>query len=209
VDARPKRKSKQARHDEVLAAAATIFAERGYRATTIHDIGAALNMTGAGLYYYVQSKEDLLVEICQRAGNRLHEAAKQIMAEDLPPQEKLRMVVQRHLEVTQSDRAIFSILIQERSELPAERVEELLEGERAYFATVRALIEELGGPAANFRDARLAAFAMVGMLNWVLRWYQEDGAFQLADIADEFFRIFCGGIRPDLLGADGKGSQDQ
>ncbi len=48
------------RLEEVLTCAAAMFSSRGYAATTLEDIGAELNMTRAGLYYYAKSKEDLL-----------------------------------------------------------------------------------------------------------------------------------------------------
>ena len=189
-----RRKPKSERYEEVLAAAARVFAERGYRASTIHDITSELDMTGAALYHYVEGKEDLLVAICQRAGDRLHDAAKEIMALDLPPEEKLRKFFHRHLELVDADRPIFKILIQERSELPADRVEELLKGERAYLATVRGLLEQFQLQALAGLDPTLAALAMVGMLNWTIRWYRPDGRYRLDELAEEFFRMFALGV---------------
>ncbi len=168
-----------------------MFAARGYRAATIQEIAAELDISGAALYYYVSSKEDLLVEICWRAGNHLHGAVREVSALDAGPEEKLRELIRRHLEITVSDRAIFAILIQERSELPADRVEEMLEGERAYFATVRQLLEDVAGDV----DPRLAALALIGMLNWVLRWYDESGTYRVEDVADGLFRIFWAGVK--------------
>src|SRR5438105_2111721 len=115
---RRRRKPKSERYEEVLAAAADVFARNGYRASTIHDVAAELDMTGAALYHYVHGKEDLLVAICQRAGDQLHEAAKEIMALDVPPEEKLHRFFHRHLDLIEAQRPIFTILIQERSELP-------------------------------------------------------------------------------------------
>ena len=188
------RKPKSERYEEVLRAAAYVFSENGYRASTIHDVAAQLNITGAALYHYVEGKEDLLVAICKRAGDRLHDAAKEIMALDLPPEEKLRKFFHRHLELIDADRPIFKILIQERSELPADRVEELLNGERAYLATVRGLLEQFEPQALAGLDPTLAALSMVGMLNWTIRWYRPHGRYRLDDLAEAFFRIFALGV---------------
>lgn len=191
---RRRRKPKSERYEEVLAAAAHVFAKNGYRGSSIHDVAGELDMTGAALYHYVERKEDLLVEICQRAGDRLHAAAKEIMVLDLPPEEKLRKFFHRHLELIDADRPIFTILIQERSELPHDRVEELLKGERAYLATVRGLLEQFEPQALAGLDSTLAALAMVGMLNWSIRWYRPEGRYRLDEVAEEFFRIFALGI---------------
>jgi AcrR family transcriptional regulator len=189
-----RRKSKAERYEEVLAAAAKVFAEQGYRAATIHRVAAELEMTGAALYHYVRSKEDLLVEISMRAGRRVLEAAEEVAARDISPAEKLRALFHRHLEVTLADRSIFTILIQERSEIPADRVDELVEGERQYFETVHSVLREFAPDETGGQDARLGALAFFGMLNWALRWYREDGAYTLDDVADRFFRIFAAGF---------------
>ena len=189
-----RRKSKQERHEEILAAAAKVISAKGYRGATIQDLAAELDMTGAALYYYVQRKEDLLVEILQRAGNRFHDAVKEIVEADMEPERKLRRFFRRHLEMMiERDRAIFSILFYERSDLPRDRLDELTQGEREAFATARKLIDEVKGPGV---DSRMAALAMVGMLNWVLRWYRDDGDYALQEVADAFFDIFLHGIRP-------------
>lgn len=188
------RKSKQERHEEILNAAAAVIGRKGYRGATIQDLGAELDMTGAALYYYVQQKEDLLVEILQRAGHRFHDAVKEIIDADMEPEHKLRLFFRRHLEMMiEQDRAIFSILFYERSEIPKNRLHELTEGERLSFATARTLIDEVKGPGV---DSRMAALAMVGMLNWVLRWYRDDGDYTLEGVADAFFDIFLHGVRP-------------
>lgn len=194
-DNRTRTLSKQERYDEILEAAAKVFAQHGYRASTIHDVAAELNLTAAALYHYVEGKQDLLIDICARAGNPLYEAAIEILVRDLPPQEKLRLLFRRHLEVIHTSRAISTILIQERSELPPEHLEKLDAAERAYFATIRTLLEQIAPPGSQ-PDPRLSAYAMVGMMNWTLRWYHEGGRYDLDHVADAFFRIFVLGFAP-------------
>ena len=60
---------------ELLDIAARYFDEKGYRATSLSDIGDALGMNKASLYYYVKSKEDLLARVIYRASQRLRELA--------------------------------------------------------------------------------------------------------------------------------------
>jgi AcrR family transcriptional regulator len=194
---RRKRKNKIERYDEVLAAAAKVFSEVGYRAATIHKIAAELDMTGAALYHYVDSKETLLVEICTRAGNKLEATARAVSALDLPAEERLRHVFRRHLELLIEDRPAFAIMINERSEVPREWISEFVEGERSYIATVRGLLEEIRSETPDGPDVRIAALSMMGSLNWVLRWYREDGKRPLSDIADELYETFMHGfLRP-------------
>jgi AcrR family transcriptional regulator len=193
-DNRTHRRPKEERYEEVLAAAAKTIAERGYRGATIHDIARELRVTPAALYHYVDSKEDLLWDICSRAANRLLTGAQEILASDLSAEEKLRRLFHRHLELITSDRAIFTILIHERWELPDERRAELRQGDRLYFDTVRQVFDLFEREALRVQDSRLAALAMFGMLNWVLRWYREDGRYDVGVIAEAFYRTFTHGI---------------
>jgi AcrR family transcriptional regulator len=193
-DNRTRTLSKAERYDEILAAAAKVFAEHGYRRSNIHDIAGELGITAAALYHYTPSKQEMLADICMRAGTQLHEGVKAVIALDLAPEETLKALFHHHLRLVESNRAIFVILTQERSELPAERLDEFLAGERAYFTTIRKLLKQLAGPDYEIPEPPIAALAMLGMLNWVLRWYRADGAYDLDDIADELFRIFHRGI---------------
>ncbi len=203
-DNRARKLSKAERYDEILAAAAKVFAERGYRGSNIHDIARELGITAAALYHYTPSKQDMLADICMRAGTQLHEGVKAVIALDLPPEEKLKALFHHHLHLVESDRAIFTILTQERSELPAERLDELLAGERSYFWTIRDLLKQLDARDYEIPDPRLAALAMLGMLNWVPRWYRAEGAYDLDDVAGELFRVFHRGIlRRTVSAADG------
>jgi AcrR family transcriptional regulator len=186
-------RSKAERYEEILQAVAAVIARKGYRASNIHDIAAELNLTSAALYYYVSSKQDLLVDICNRAGSRLFDALDEILELDVEPREKVRLLFLRHLQVIESDRQVFTILIQERSELPPEREEQLIAGERAYLKRIKELLEQIDD-GEDAPDARLAAYAMVGMLNWALRWYRPEGRYSLDEVANDFYRIFMNGF---------------
>lgn len=193
-DNRARRVTKAQRYDEILAAATTVFAEQGYRRSNIHDIARELGITAAALYHYTPGKQDMLADICMRAGTQLLDGVRAVIALDLSPEEKLKLLFSRHLRLVQSNKAIFTILAQERSELPGERLEELVGGERAYFATVRDLLGQLDPQEYDIPDPRLAALAMLGMLNWVPRWYRPEGDYDLDNVGEELFRIFHRGI---------------
>lgn len=188
-------KEPRARRGEVIDVAARVFHERGYRATTIRDIAAELGFTSAALYYYVGSKQDLLVEISEQAGARLLESLTRISSLEIPVIERLRLLIHEHLELLIADRAIFSVMLQERSELPTEQLAELERGERSYSRLLRQMVAEgVANGELQVRDVRVTTLALLGMLNWALRWYRPDGALSLREIGDTFFDIVTAGI---------------
>src|SRR5438552_2452568 len=88
---------REARRAEILRRAADAFREKGFHGAAMRDIAATLGMTPGNLYYYFKSKDDLLY-FCQRqALTRLLAGARKILADDLPPQIRLRELVQAHV----------------------------------------------------------------------------------------------------------------
>src|ERR1700759_4700152 len=82
--------------DEILAAAAKLFAERGYRAVTIDDIGSSLDYTKSVVYYYFTSKNEILWEIFQRIYDSYFAGISEIRARNLPPQEAMALIIRKH-----------------------------------------------------------------------------------------------------------------
>src|ERR1700761_228 len=83
------------RQREIIDAAAKIFHRKGYSETTVQDIADAVGILKGSLYYYIDSKEDLLFQMLLE----VHEDAKVIVKEtaalDLSALERLRVYVQR------------------------------------------------------------------------------------------------------------------
>lgn len=190
-DNRSRTRTKQERFDEIVEAAAAVIARHGYRRSSIQQIADELGITPAALYHYVASKEDLLVEICMRAGHLLLAEANEVAALNAPPEEKVRLVAVRHLQLLKANRQIFTILIAERSELPEASLKQIVEGERSQFAVVLRIILELEDLRV---DARIATYALFGMLNWTLRWYSESGIYNIEGVATEYSRILLRGV---------------
>src|SRR5215472_414178 len=87
------------RAEEVYSAALRLFREKGYHATSMQDIAAAVGLYKGSLYHYIAGKEDLLVQVFERAMATLLADVERIAAEsDLTPRMQLRMVVEAHVE---------------------------------------------------------------------------------------------------------------
>lgn len=189
-DNRSRSVAKSERYEQILTAAAGVIARKGYRASSITDIADALGLTSGSLYHYVDSKSDLLADICNRAGLRLHESAVAVVDMGLPARESLQLVIQNHLQLIDAEREIFTVLIQERSEVPITKLD--AHSERAYFQLVRNLVERAFDLPAH--DSTLIAHSLLGALNWTLRWYRRDGAYTPEEIGEKIFELFSAGF---------------
>ncbi|MGO4384730.1 TetR/AcrR family transcriptional regulator [Specibacter sp. RAF43] len=190
---RTKEERYEERFEELIAAAATVFAARGYADTTIQAIAREMNMTGAALYYYVTSKDELLYEIWKRAGAKLQAAIDEVRTEDLSAEEKLKLVFQRHLEVIIRDKPIFEVLILQRSRLPEFRREYLEEDERRYQESLTELIEAIPAERMRLPDSKVLALGVLALLNGVIRWYSPSERLSLQEISELYFEMFANG----------------
>lgn len=101
------------RREQLLEAAALLFAERGFHAVGIDDIGAAAGISGPGVYRHFASKQALLEALCDRAMSRMLEGAQDIVAGHADPQEALEALVDLHVEFAVQERALIGVWVRE------------------------------------------------------------------------------------------------
>src|SRR3989440_4526498 len=86
------------RSEEVYSAALRLFTEKGYHATSMQDIAAAVGLYKGSLYHYIGGKEDLLVQVFERAMGTLLVDVERIVADAaMRPRDQLRLVIQAHV----------------------------------------------------------------------------------------------------------------
>jgi AcrR family transcriptional regulator len=187
-------KTKESRYDELIDTAARIFAAHGFKSTTIQDIAREMNMTGAAVYYYIKSKDDLLYEIWRRAGSKLQISVDKIINLDVNPEQKIRMFFQNHLRLIIQDKPIFEVLILERSRLPSKGKDALERDERRYQETLSEIIKSLPADKMAIAEPKILAFGILATLNGVIRWYSPEDRLSLDEIADIYFEAFMRGI---------------
>jgi AcrR family transcriptional regulator len=171
----------------VLEAAARLFAQRGYAATSMRDIAQAASMLPGSLYYHFAAKEDLLAAVYE-AGVRDIVAAAQAAAErQTDPWDRLEAACVAHLETVlrRSDTAQVLIrVLPEQVPAAAARLKQLrAEYEDLYRALVAAL------PLAADVDRRTFRLMLLGALNWTRFWYRENGADTPRVIARRMLRM--------------------
>jgi AcrR family transcriptional regulator len=184
------------RADEIIDAAARVFAERGYHGTTTQAIADVLGMRQASLYYYFPSKEAALEEVCARGTDVFVEGAERVMQMDVPPLEKLKLLIASHLAPIQTMPDYVRVFINERRYLPdasRKRVgRKSRRIERFFELVIQDGIDD--GSIRNGTDARLAMLAVLGMCNAVINWREADRNQDIGEIASGFAEIVAKGL---------------
>jgi TetR/AcrR family transcriptional regulator, cholesterol catabolism regulator len=184
-------------HDDKLArimrTAAGIFAEKGFHQASIRDISRATDISLAGLYHYFRSKEELLFRIQEHCFETVVQRAEQRLADVQGPEPRLRAFVENHLCFFVSNMKEMKVLSHEGETLSGAYREQVDARKRRYTALCAAIMLELK-PDASPAEARAAAFALFGMMNWIYNWYQparDGGVAELADRMSQLFLFGC------------------
>jgi AcrR family transcriptional regulator len=186
-----------AKKREILEAASRVFRRQGLHATRMRDIATELGMQVGNLYYYFENRQELLA-FCQRdALEGLLDLAAWVEGQELPASGKLYLLVLGHVvhvnEGTPGSLAHLEVEALEgrwRKRLQARRDE--------YETALRRVIAD-GIAAGVFRpvDAKTAALAILGAVNWTVKWFRPEGAKRARAIGAEFAEQMVRGLLAD------------
>jgi AcrR family transcriptional regulator len=181
---------------EILRTAARLFQQQGYDATSMNDVAAALKLSKGGLYHHFQSKDEILFDLMDHAMEITQERVITPVRAIADPEDALRTLIRLHIEVVLSlrDREI-TVMLHENHPLPPNLRRRINSRKKDYIHFVESLVAE----AQKKRQSRgtvtprAAAFALLGMINWIYQWYQPEGALRGEDLARQYTEIFFAG----------------
>lgn len=182
---------------EICRIAARVFYAKSYDGASMQDIAEAVRLTKAGLYHHVGSKDRLLFEIQNYGMDILEESVLAPIKDVADPREKLRRTIIGHIDliVRARDQEITVILHENRS-LSGPLRKKLNARKRAYIDYLVDLIgrvqEQASGPPLI--KPRLAAFALLGMINWLYQWYSTQGPVKQDELAKVYVDFFLRGL---------------
>lgn len=197
---RPERALSAAKYDarrlELVDIAASVFARKGYHATSVDDLVAATGLKRGGLYHYISSKEDLLIAAHERFIAPLLDNARVIAAEQLSAEEALRRLahaLMHDIAVYQDQVTVFLHewrVIEHRPEWQHVR-----DARREFEDIIQSILRRGHEEGAfDVSEPRLTCLGFLGMINYAYTWYRPRGPYSADEIAEHFVRIFLSGI---------------
>lgn len=162
----PNRRSqlKSDRRLQLLASAERLFAERGFLAVRLEDIGAATGVSGPAIYRHFPNKESMLVELLVGISARLLAGARDVIARNADAADALEGLIDFHLDFVFGEPDLIRIQDRDLAHLPAAAERQVRKAQRQYVEVWVGVLRELD-PALAEADARLAAHAVFGLLN--------------------------------------------
>lgn len=181
--------------DQILEAAAMIFRQKGFHAASMADIAQAVNLQKASLYHHINSKQDILLELLDKALDIVTEELLIVTASDLSPADKLQQAMITYMRTLVEHHDITAVLLLEFRSLDTQYLARHVPKRDRFEQVWRDIIEE-GVQAGVFEceQASLSARALLSVMNGIITWYRLDGPLSIEEIAREFSHLFLSGL---------------
>jgi TetR/AcrR family transcriptional regulator, cholesterol catabolism regulator len=182
---------------DVMDAAIDVFWRKGYAAASVQDVADSVGVLKGSLYYYIDSKEDLLFRILED----VHEGSRRILDEvvslDATPLERVRTYIERHVEWYLDNVEEVTVYFRDWRFLTGERLDIVAERRRGYDRVVRELIvaAQRSGEVDPSIDPKYASFFVLAAVNHVPDWYRRGVGDSPADIAAAYADLTVGTLR--------------
>jgi TetR/AcrR family transcriptional regulator, cholesterol catabolism regulator len=168
----------------VLAAAARLFSERGYAATTIDAITDELSASRRAIYDHFAGKAEILVEICEQAVRFSAELAERVARAPGDPAARLKLLARDFTRIVIENQDYIAISSREMKFLPEESRRRIQRMQKRFDRILGAILAD-GVETGQFvlADPAMAALAISGMIVWVHRWYRAGGRLSSEEVA--------------------------
>jgi AcrR family transcriptional regulator len=184
----------QRRRKEIFDASVHLFLDKGFNETTMREIAQAAGVGKSTLYDYFKSKDEILVSYFENEIQTITERAQEIVAQDLGVPEKLRKIMQMHLEYLVDNKKLYLKLSVESQRLSLGSQQQIQIKRHGYQDMIRTLVEE-GIQQEDFRPVNplFAARSVITLLSLVVFTSRPTGTPE--EMLEDAFAIFFEGIQ--------------
>jgi TetR/AcrR family transcriptional regulator, cholesterol catabolism regulator len=197
-----------ARTQQIIDAAARVFREKGYDGATLRDIAKEAGLLPGSLYYHIRSKEELLRLIVEQPIRDLHVHLEEIVASEASPAQKLAQALAAQLHAFGMHYPYLFVHIHNvlRVDTMHPDMQKRAKRYEEFWQQILTQGVKIGEFPADL-DVKVTAFAIIGMCNWMHRWYRRDGRLSIEEITQQFSRLVLAGLcrkpQDDTFGSDG------
>ncbi len=180
----------------ILNAAIEVFYNNGYEKASLHEIALNSGITQAAIYHYFSSKEEILFNVVQKFGNELFFTLRAASQKHHDPSEKLKNVILQHILTIKSNGGRGAkIVIEDKRFLSGDLRDRVTEEERQIFHLYRDILEEIGRKSQlKGCDFTVAAFGILGMINWLYHWYKPEKQLSIDKLPEKIVQLLFHGF---------------
>jgi TetR/AcrR family transcriptional regulator, cholesterol catabolism regulator len=187
------------RLSKILDHATAVFYEKGYEGASMRDLARVTGLSLAGLYYYFESKEELLCLIQKHYFTVVVDRLQKRLKDVNDPEARVRTFILNHFEyfLTENFKAT-KVLSKEDDVLGGSFGAEVTVLKRRYYHDCADLVEELKRQEGLEFNTRVAVLSLFGMMNWIYTWYKPQRDPEAEALARQVGDIFLAGIKSSV-----------
>lgn len=182
----------------ILETSLQLFDQHGFHGVTVNQIVAASGTSKGGFYHHFQSKDELLFVIHDTFITYVLKEAGAANVIHTSPTAKIQAVIHSFVKVFDLYKPHISVFYQESNYLKPE-YEERIKRKRDEFKNIIFGIIHEGQKSGDFRKElplEVTAMAVLGMVNWIYKWYQQDGRYSIDEIAEVYIDLILHFLLP-------------
>jgi AcrR family transcriptional regulator len=193
----PKPKKSELRRQAILQHALTLFDRQGFANTSLDDIARETGVKREAIYYYFKNRAEILLYIIRPQSEALVSGLKTILDSEIDPASKLYEAIRNHLQ--RFDRHCLEMTISLRDiylEDAKDVRREMDQTWRRYESMWTRLIADgqASGAFARCGDPKMVAFGILGMCNWLARWYDPRKSVSVDELIETYFGMLAHGL---------------
>lgn len=182
---------KYTRYEQIVSVSADLISKQGFDGVSFQQIADKVGLHKSSLFHYFKNKEELLLRILDKPFDEFYRNFQAIVSnKELEPEEKLKKAIDNHLTLLIAYRSNVKIFLNEIEKLSLENQRKHLIRTQNYSKDLEKVIVEMKAKG-YFKglDSKIVTFGVLGMTNWVIRWYKKTGPITVKEISNTFYRM--------------------
>lgn len=179
----------------IFEAAAFLFREKGYSATSMRDLADKVNLKASSLYNHISSKEEILREICFANAQRFEEGMQEVEQMQGSASEKVRALLRLHIQIATEDVTSVTAFNDEWRHLNEPHLSEFKSMRRSYESRFQAIIEAgINNREFKSLDSFTALYTIFSSVRWLYDWYKPERKVTPEDLYEQISTLLMSGL---------------
>jgi len=184
------------RHEQIFQAASKLIRKKGYHMTTLRDISRETGISLGNLYDYIETKEDILYIVHEKAAEMVTGILSQGMGDVRDPVQRLKQMIEQELQMIDRYQDLVMTIYQESHSLSKPSLRTMLRSEEVHIGKFKEVIEE-GIELGVFKEANPVMLTNIIKMMidcWVLKRWNLRGKVSLEEIKQGILQMVQTGI---------------
>lgn len=185
----------KSKKEEIQIAAATLFRDRGYAATSMRDLADAVNLKASSLYNHISGKEEILKDICFETAQRFLDTLESVERQDMSNTEKIETLINLHIQTAMRDVTSITAFNDEWRHLNEPHLDEFKRIRKAYENRFKAIIKNgIENEEIKSIDPIVILYTILSSVRWIYDWYKPTAKSSHKELEDDMKKILMSGI---------------